>query len=452
MAQYQPNELCITAGAQSWAGGPGYGGYGFPNNGMGKYYPSFTHWTGTEFPGGSGKYPWKINGWGWNGMQGSTTSSYWYWSSMLHKSWDNPYDTTVYGTPPNTHIGMGWDYPRNFCQGVGDTGALPDFIWGGTIPGTVPAIGGNHGVVFPSSYTGDDQYWNIFAVSSGGVTSPVPTPFTIWSFAIAGTCGGIWTVPSSHSVYEFVWCCRPQTNVAQYINISAFEYDCTGTAGGLIGNKMGRNYTIGGDYDNGRYWGWSVSIEAGHCLFLCDIVTLPVNSPGSPMGMNPYAAYGFDTGIAMVTPYSSAGCVTLRFMTQANQSPGFVRVVTGGLHYGRTLTVPWQWGDMFGNNPQCLVGWSIYGWRVPHAWDFITNLLISSATIFIHVPQPGYPSSYFASSVGAHTPFPVPVPPDPALHCLELHFASMQFPIFGHPVYPDQNDGQPSASFMPTFW
>ena len=447
-AQYQPNELCINAGAQTWAGGPGFGGYGFPNHGMGKYFPSFTHWTGTEFPAGTGNYPWKINGWGWNCMQGSTVSSNWYWSTCLHKSWDNPYDTTVYGTPPNTRIGMPWDYPRNWCQGIGDPAgsALPDHIWGGTLPGTVPGIGGDHGFIFPSSYGGDDQYWNVFAVSTGGVNTTVPTPFTIWSFSISGSCQGIWTAPSSHSIYEYVWDCRPQTAVAQYLNISAYEYDCTGTLGGLIGNKMGRNYTIGGDYDNGKYWGWGVSIEAGMCLMLCDIITIPVNSPGSTVGMNPYAGYGFDVGVATVCPYATSGCVIIRFMTIANQAPNQYRVILGALHYPPTPTVPWTWGS------QCLTGWSIYGWRIPHAWDFLTNLFISYAPVFIHIPQPGYPAQFFASSVGSFTPLPVGVPPDPLLHCMEIHFSSMQFPIFGHPVYPDQQDGEPSASYMVTFW
>lgn len=442
-AQYNPNELCINAGAQTWAGGPGPGGYGFPNHGMGKYFPSFTHWTGTEgFT--TGVYPWKINGWGWNCMQGSFANSNWYWSTCLHKGWDNPYDITVYGTAPNTHQGMAWDYPLLWCNGTGDNGALPDFIWGGTMPGILPAIGGDHGFIFPSSYQGDDQYWNVFAVSTGNVNTTVPTPYTIWSFAISGSCQGIWTVPSSHSVYEYVWDCRPQTSTSQYLNISAYEYDCTGTIGGLVGNK-GRNYTITGDFDNGKYWGWGASIEAGMCLLLCDVVTIPVNSPGSNRGMNPYAAYGFDVGSATVTPFASSGCVILKFMSQANQAPGLVRVVTGALHYPISGS-PWTWSN------QCLTGWSIWGWRVPHAWDLVTNLLIGAAGTFIHVPANGYPAQFFASSVGAHTPYPVPMPIDPFLQCRELHFATMQFPISGHPIYPDQQDGPPSASFMPTYW
>jgi hypothetical protein len=453
-AQYQPNELCINAGAQTWAGGPGYGGWGFPNNGMGKYFPSFTHWTGTEFPYGSGQYPWKINGWGWNCMQGTNASSNWYWSACLQKSWDNPYDTTVYGTPPNTHIGMGWDYPRNFCAGVGDTGTLPDFIYGGHVPGTLTGLNGNHAWVFPSSYQGFDTYENIFAYTTGAVVTSVPTPFTIWSFAVAGTCEGIWVVPSSHSIYEYVWCCRPETSVAQYLNISAYEYDCTGTAGGLIGNKMGRNYTIDGDYDNGYYWGWNTSIEAGMCLLLCDVVTIPVNVPGSPQGMNPYAGYGFDVGSATVTPYALSGCVTLRFMTQANQSPGYLRVVLAALQGLRTPTTPWTWANLFtGTHPQCLVGWSpLNHYRVPHEWDLITNIMLGVVGIFAHTPTAGFPAQFFASSVGTYTLPPVGFPPVADAHCLELHVSSLQFAISGHPVFPDQPEGEPSASFMPTYW
>jgi hypothetical protein len=463
-AQYQPNELLLHSGVSTWSGGPNTnGGYGFPNHGMGKYFPSFAHWPGEKFNGTH--YPQKIAGWGWTAMQLSNTANTWFFSDVLHKSWDNPYDTTVYGTPPK-RVGMPWDYPLVFCNMTvhsANDGALPEHIFGGVLPG-LPAldpIGGTHGFIFPTTYNGDDSYWNIFALDSGTwVSATTPNPGYMWTFSLSTQCDYVWTIPSSHSVYEYVWDCRPETVVPQYLNISSHEYDCTGTAGTNVGNRMGRNYTIGGDYDNGKYWGWFSSIEAGYGLFMCDAIVIPVNVPGDPTGYNPYAAYGFDFGIATICPHLQAGCFQGKFCSLANQTPTAMRVVFGEAQFMPDRSAfPWDWdlpSPFPPNTPQCLEYNAAKGWRIPHYWISLAYTMLNYVYFFMHATAPGYPAYFFNSCAGGHTNN-FPLPAFPQFHCLEAHFSTFS-PFFGTPLvvppntYPPQPDGPPSASFMLTFW
>jgi hypothetical protein len=359
---------------------------------------------------------------------------------------------------------MPWDYPKVFCLGL-ETGTLPDFIWGGVLPVTIPGVGGDHGMVFPSSCGGDNQYWNVFAVATGSIVTSLPTPFYIWFFGLSAQCTDPLTVPSNYSIYEYVWNCRPERVTDQYLLISADEYDCSGTVAGNVGNKMGRNYSIIGDYDNGYYWGWGSSIELGMCLAVCDIVTIPVNTPGNPGPLNPYNGTNnvngqFDVGIATVTPFASSGCASLRFMTLANQSAGYARAVLGafgsldGFFFPAGPIIPnvWMWpgpGICQGPWNNC-IPYGALGWRVPHTWDAITGLMFKIVLVFAHIPMPDYPGYMFASHAGIDT-IPLTLPPDPLLLCTELRWSSLQFPIKGFPLFPDQPGGPPSASFMATY-
>lgn len=433
-AQYQPNELNIHAGARFWSGGPGAGGWGYPNHGLSHYFPSFSHWAGS-IDLASMQFLWKIDGWSWTSMQGSTTSSVWYFDSALQYSIDSPYATD---TKINGSKGMGWDYPKMLCLGS-VTGALPDFIWGGRLPGVVPLIGGNHRGQFPSSLGGLDSYWNFFAVATGSVVTSLPNPFNIWVFGLAGDCTAPITAPSNSSIFEYVWVNRPQTVVPQYMLVAGDEFDCTGTAAGNVGNKA-RNFTVTCDSDNGWYWGWGSTYEAGHSLAVCDIVTIPVNVPGNTVsGINPYIGLGFDVGGASVTPFVSSGCVTLQFMSLANQAPGAVRATLASLNYWPGAA-PWSMTFAFG--PGGLK-------RIAHSWDVITGLMFKLVTVFAHTPLAGYPGYMFASHAGANS-IGVPFPPDPFAFCLELRFSTLQFAIGPGTPYTPQPAGPSSASFMTT--
>ena len=128
--------LCIHNGGDSFVAGfpPGNS-----NQGGGKYFPSFTHWTATSM-GNLGKtYPWKIRGMGWTGMQSMASGPTWYWESCLQKTRDNPYATT-----------MSWDYPVLHCNGTVPHSGPPMPIYGGAVPSMVPIIG-NNALIFPSS-------------------------------------------------------------------------------------------------------------------------------------------------------------------------------------------------------------------------------------------------------------------------------------------------------------
>ena len=58
--------LCIHNGGEAHVVNP----IRIPNEGGGKYFTSFTHWTATSAGGLGLVYPWKIRGWGWAGVQG----------------------------------------------------------------------------------------------------------------------------------------------------------------------------------------------------------------------------------------------------------------------------------------------------------------------------------------------------------------------------------------------
>lgn len=409
---YTPNELCLHNGVEYYTNGP-YHKWSQGNRGAGNYFPSFTHQAGQGGPSFQCQYMWKIDGWCWYGMMGNNAISTWYWETMLIFSRDNAYS-----------LNMSWDYPKVFCDGLTTHYSFCSPIFGAVINSGVPVVGGK-GLVLPSS-AGGTYNQNIFFICAGYVTVPGTSPFTCYSFnCMFGDCMYPATVPSSDSIYAFVYTHDNPRNPDQYVCLDGDCPDCIGNGG----NK-GRNYTIISDYDNGYYWMWlngctGTNTDWGICLLVCDVVTIPVNIPGDPE--NPYAAFGFDLGPATVTPYASSGCVALQWCTLANNGSacGYTRIILGNLGLGPCQTY----------NPFCC-------YRITF-WDLVSEITASIAPLTAHTPLPGYPATCLGTCCGGHTLVPLPLLPDPALFCLEIWWYSFQPFLAG--VQPA---GPPSAHFM----
>jgi hypothetical protein len=399
-------------------------------------------------------FPWKIDGWCWTTYKSGSAppygydDGYWYFSSCLLANAEDPY-STVPRTPWGQ--GMAWDYPYVYCAKLEAKSIFPDLIYGATIP-PGPCVGGNHRIQFPSSYAGFAPYWGVFAAGCASWQLPPGNPAGyLWTFGFAGPCTCPITLPSGYAVIEYVWNCRPETNQSQYLAICADEYDCTMT--GWAGARMGKNYTFIMDADNGWYWCWFGSgIEAGYTLFVCDIVTIPTNSPGNPFTINPYVAYQFDLGIGCVTPYINSGCYQLQWASLGNQAANKTLLGIAGLD-------GWFFWSAGGGWP---VGWGgftapiKYGfcntWRIPHPFDAITDFFFKNTVLSAHMVMPGYPAWCFASCAGGHS-IKIPLPSHPLFKCLEIRFSAMTLEIPpGHPIYPPQSAGPHSASFMTTWY
>jgi hypothetical protein len=410
MAQIEGNRLCIHNGSEYYTNGPYHG---FPNEGGGKLFPAFSHFasTGVTDPTGLTTWPWKISGWAWGGMQANVMGPVWVWHTCLQASVDNPAQPT-----------MSFDYPVLFCTGVVPHTGFPMPIYGGTVPTTVAIVGGR-GMIFPSSFGGFDGYLNIFAVGGASWTIPSTQPYYGWSFAFIGPCNTAIQLASGTSIWEYVWAQRGPNS--QYLLLSGNESDCLG--GG--GNK-GRNYSIIGDFDNGYLWAWlnqctGTGVEWSMCLFLCDTISIPYNVPGAPNAANPYAVYGFDVGTGTVTPYLMSGCVNLGFVTE-----DWTGLNAGAGHIATASFAFWP-----------CIPYGKKGYRVPHGFDLLTNLFLGVSGLFYHVSTFPYPGCMFGSTTGGHS-LAVPFPPDPALQCQEIRYATY-----------DLGKGRPmSASYMVTYF
>ncbi|MBU0754428.1 MAG: hypothetical protein KJ645_04770 [Planctomycetes bacterium] len=384
--------------------------HSLPENGGGKYFPSFSHWAGQGLEGESTTWPWKILGWSWVGMQNAEPVQTWTWQTCLQKSRDFPYAST-----------MTWPYPLNYALGVLSPTGAPSPLFTGTIPSSVGFVGGNS-LLYPSSSGGFDETLNIVAAAewTGTIASAQPFYGYQFSFLIPSASEAI-TVPSGYSVYQFVW--ENKGDAGQYLVFSGNENDASGTAGG---NK-GKSYSIGSlngvDYyyfpneGNGSHQEWAM------CLFLEDAVAIPVNTPGVTNAANPFAPYHFDVGVATVTPDVSSGAISLQLMTLDYANPNTTRILLAGS--------PW-------NGPAEPYGMAKN--RLPHAWDLYTWFFLSTLYTWMHDIQPGYPACDFGLTAGGHS-IAIPLPPDPVFFSLELRFCS--FSTQGR---------HPSASFMTTFF
>lgn len=401
------NKLCLHSGSEYYVNGPFYG---YPNHGSFRYFPSFTHWTSTSNDDLGLVYPWKISGWAWGGMQANIMGTTWYWQTALQDSGDNPYGTD-----------MSFDYPSLFYNSIVPHTGFPMPVYGGTVPTTVPIIGGNQ-FVFPGAAQGLNAYLNIFAYGDGTWNIPSTAPFYGWSFGFNASCLSAMTVPSVHSIVEIDW--TNKGPYGQYTLMDGNTPDCIGGAG----NK-GRNYSIIMDADNGYLWAWTnactgVQQEWAMCLFVCDAVTVPVNAPGATNASNPYVAYDFDVGVATFMPYLSSGGASIGFVTEDYTGAGGTRIIMGAFAF-------WP----------CIGPYSKFNYRVPHGWDVLTDLFLGISFLFIHTPVLPYPACMFGTTIGAHTGM-LPFPADPALLGAEIRWSSYA-----------SGKGEPmSASYMATYF
>lgn len=402
---YTEASLCIHNGGEFFVNGPFHG---FPNEGAGKYFPSFTHWTPTMGDNGAW-YPWKLRGYCWAGCQGFNGGPTWYWESCLQASEDNPRNPM-----------MSWDYPMLYQNGTVSYSGAPNPIYGGPVPTTVPLPGYNQ-FIYPSSLGGMDSYLNIFLTFNASWNIPSTKPFYSWKFGFEIPCASAITAPSSCSIWEFVWSMKGPND--QYVSLSGDETDCEGNPG----NK-GRNYSLVCDVDNNRFWYWTNNGQGSDeewamCLFVCDAVTIPVNAPGASNSANPFASYGFDVGVATITPNLSSGNLSLGFTTEDGLDIGGARIVLAALGYGTCI-------GPYGNS----------GFRVPHDWDVVTNLFLGVANMFMHTPSNNYPSCMIGTTIGAHTNL-LPVSD------LSLLGAELRFSTFASNPYAPM-----SASYMATYF
>jgi hypothetical protein len=446
---HQPNELMLHAGTQSWYGGPaGAPFYGYPNAAISKYYPSFSHWAGTSTPGSWGPpagyvYPWKIDGWAWTTFKldpSGLGDGNWYWTTTLGKFRDNPYSLTT-----GTFGGMNWDYPELVCFKLIPKKAIFPGLYGAMMGGT--PLAGRTQYQFPSSYGGFNGSWNVFTFFEGSflVPSGIPTGY-LWIQGLAGNCTDPITVPSGYSIWETVWCCRPQVTQSQYLSVDGNEFSCWPTQAATA--RYGMNYSFINDGDNGWYWGWGTTVEFGTEILVCDIVTLVPNFPGNDGPMNPYAGM-FDLGVAMLMPYVLGGCEVLSFFSMANQSVGMLRVTVGDLDgfISPYTGLPWGHGVPYG--PANI-------WRIPHRFGSVMKAMLKNPWIgvFSHQVNAGGPSMLF-STASMGTSAGLGIPPISFLACLTWRWSTVQFAIPAG-VRPEIPSGQPagphSASFMQTWF
>jgi hypothetical protein len=406
-AQIEANQLCIHNGSDYYIGGLDHR---HPNNGGGKYYPSYLHIPATDGP----PWQWKIAGWSFAGMK-ATNFIYttWIWESCLQYSLDNPYATT-----------MTFVYPKVYCDGtIPHTGSYST-VYGGVVPTSVAVVGGQ-GIVYPSNNGSTGPYLNLFFVASGVWNIASTSPYYGWIMGWSLPCASAVTIPSAYSIYQFTWenAGYNQGFDMQYLLLSGNEMDCTGTAGG---NK-GKNYTIGSLYDQGYYYYWDNACQGADsewagCLFVCDIVSIPVNyQPASTTDKGVFAPYEFDVGSATVTPAVSTGQAYLQMYTN-NQVNGF----NGE---GRILLAGWNASG--GGTP-----YGPMGNRVPHSIDIFALFFLGIAPVWYHVTLDGFPGCLWPNSRGGYSG-KVPIPPLPQLMCLELIYSSFS-----------ANGGAPSAGYM----
>jgi hypothetical protein len=404
------NPLCIQNGGEYWVAGDDFI-HDDPEAGGGKYFPSFAHWAG-QGTGDPISWPWKILGWSWMGVQVKEPySNTWTWQTCLQQSKDFPYAST-----------MTWPYPLNYALGVVSPVEAPSPLYMDPVPSVFGSPFAGNILLYPSSADGFDDYLNIFAVAEWTGTIPSTQPFYGYefSFLLASTEPAI-NAPSGYSIYEYVW--ENKGTAAQYLVLSGNEMDATGFAGG---NK-GKSYSVGSlggiDFYYFENDGTGSMEEWAMCLFLEDVVAVPVNTPGVANNANPFSIYNFDVGVASLTPVVTSGDGALQIMTLDFANPGTGRILLAGN--------PW-------NGPAVPYGGA--GYRLPLPWDFYTSFFLSITPFWFHSVMNGYPACSFGTTAGGHSP-KRPIPADPILFSIELRCCS--FSAQGR---------APSASYQITFF
>jgi hypothetical protein len=425
-AQVDANRICIHNGAEYYVTGIDHSSI---NNGCGKYYPSFSHWAALDARdyGKPGWWPWKIRGWSWTGMQANDYGSTWFWATVLQRSVDNPYSTT-----------MTWNYPLNYALGLKSVSGSPGPVHNNVVPSSVQYLASaglassivGKTIIYPSSYGGFDQYLNIFAVAGGTWTLPSTKPYYGVEFAYTVLPSNAFLIESNTSIYEYVW--ENLGPHGQYTSISDNERDCSMSKGG---NK-GKGYAIGQIGDTPYFYFWEnkgdgVYTAWAMCLFVEDAVTIPVNVPGDLSLANPFVYYGFDVGSATVTPRITDHVWFLQAMTEDYDHSGSIRYLLADS--------PWYKYVPYGTLAPC-VPYGPNGYRLPHQYDVVARYFVSLSDIWQHRPLPGYPACMYGTTTGGHS-IAVPVDEDPKMLGMELKFCGFS-----------GNGLAPTASYMVTFF
>lgn len=411
------NQLCLHNGGEYWIQNMDHS---LPENGGGKYFPSFCHWAAKgvgEAPNIT--WPWKIRGWTWTGIMMDPDATQWSWQTCLQKSKDAPYSTK-----------MTWPYPLNYVLGVIPATSAPSPLFTGMVPTSVDIVGGNM-MVYPSSAGGFDSQLNIIAAASVTMDIPCVFPAMAVEFAvILASSEPAIEVPSSFSIYEYVW--ENKGTSGQYLIYSGNETDNSG----LYGGNKGKSYSVAGVNGTSIYHfpndGTGSDSEWAMCLLVEDAVSIPVNNPGVANASNPFASFGFDVGVATVTPVISEDNASLQMMSLDFENPGTSRVLIAASPWKPAPGEPWD-------GPT--IPYGIMGYRVAHAWDLFTYFFSYVWGVWAHTLDDGYPSSVSGlTATGGHS-VPVHIPRDPILISVELKFSSFSL-----------NGKAPSASFMSTFF
>jgi hypothetical protein len=350
-------------------------------------------------------------------MQANNYGPTWFWATALMYSVDNPWATT-----------MTFNYPVNYCLGLKPHSGPPWKVYGivpAPPPPPPPSSFPFRPMVFPSSYGGFDAYLNNFAYVESTWNIPSTAPYYGWTFALVTAPTNFLVLPSMHSVYQYVW--EWLGPYGQYQLFSGNEMDCTLTSGG---NK-GRIYSIGIIPDTSYIYYWNnacTGVDGSWVMSLLvnDAVTVPVNVPGAPNASNPFVNYGFDAGVTTLTPLASSGSCFLQAMYEDVFNPGTGRALLAASPYSGPCV---QYGPA--------------GFRLPHAWDPITELFAGIWWVWGATPPgilPGFPAASFGTTVGGYSAG-VPIPSSPAWLCLELRFSGYSL-----------NGRAPTASFMVCFF
>ncbi|MHC4945882.1 MAG: hypothetical protein ACYTG7_22950 [Planctomycetota bacterium] len=411
--QVEANRLCMHNGAEYYVD---FIDHSSINNGCGKFFPSFAHWAGQGVPDGAGgwTWPWKIRGWCWQGMQGMNYGPTWVWASLLQASVDPPMPQPV----PRT-----FKEAIEYLQGLVPHSGPPWPLLQGTVPFLASGFFGNgKEILYPTSYNGFDAYLNIFAFAEQSWIIPCTMPLYGWQFGYISAPSAQIHLGSNTSIYEYIW--ENAGPFYQYQALSGNELDCTLLGGG---NK-GRNYSVGNLGDSPYFYYFDNACtggthEWGMCLLVEDAVCIPVNVPGVPGLANPFAYDGFDVGTATVTPLASSGSCFLRVMTEDYANPGT----------GRALLAGWRY-----SGPSVPFGPA--GYRIPHAWDFVSSFFSALWNVWFHTLSSDYPACMMGLTTGGHS-IPLPLPSDSGLIGMEIRFSTFS-----------SSGKAPSASFLVTYF
>jgi hypothetical protein len=387
-AQIEANRLCLYNGSEYYSNA-GWMPHTSVNDGAGGYFPSFAHWASTEDP--SGDYSWKVRGYAWSGMQGPNTfGNTWVWGKMLQGSVDNPYATT-----------MTFDYPVLYCLGTVPHTGHPWVVYGGTQT-NLPVPFDFKDWTFPSSFGGFDDYFNVFEYFSTAWDVSSTLPWYGWTFSLTGGPTAATYLGSTISIYQYTY--ENFGPHGQYQLLSGNEMDCTQIEGG----QKGKNYYLGSVGDTNWFFYNSNDCTGGQnqwamCLFLEDAITFPINRLGATNASNPYAADGFDVGVATLMPNMMSTAWSFQALYEDYNADGDQHLCIGSIPSLGTQN------------------WKKAGYRLPGRFssDPVAQLFYALNALTRGTTASGFVAPVFGTMVAGLGPFPIPFY-DPIAKCFEV--------------------------------